>query len=103
PARHEVDEVGRDDLGRRDEVALVLAVLVVDDDDELAVADVVEGVLDGVEEGALGHGDLGRNRSAGQTAAGRVGFGAAGEEPARRLTRYPSRRPTRRRSCRSGA
>ena len=33
-ARHEVDRGGRDVLGREAEVALVLAILVVDDDDE---------------------------------------------------------------------
>ena len=41
-AGHEVDRLGRDLLGRDREVALVLAVLVVDDDDHLSGADVLE-------------------------------------------------------------
>ena len=47
--RHEVDHLGRGELGRADEVALVLAVLVVRDDDDLAVAQVLDGLLDGAE------------------------------------------------------
>src|SRR6185437_6881128 len=47
--RHEVDEVGRHHLGRADEVALVLAILVIGHDDDLAVAQVVDGLLDGAE------------------------------------------------------
>ena len=43
---HEVDRLGRRELGGDDEVALVLAVGVVDDDDELAVADVLDRLLD---------------------------------------------------------
>ena len=46
---HEVDLLGRRELGRHREVALVLAVLVVTDDDHLALAQVVEGGLDGRE------------------------------------------------------
>ena len=46
---HEVDHLGRDQLGRADEIALVLAVLVVGDDDDLAVAQVVDRLLDGAE------------------------------------------------------
>ena len=49
--RHEVDHLGRGQLGRADEVALVLAVLVVGHDDDLAVAQVVDGLLDGAEGG----------------------------------------------------
>ena len=49
--RHEVDRVGRGELGREGEVALVLAVLGVADDDHLAVADVLEGLLDRAEGG----------------------------------------------------
>ena len=44
--RHEVDDLGRRELGGDDEVALVLAVGVVDDDDEPAVADVLDRRLD---------------------------------------------------------
>ena len=40
--RQSVDCFGRGALGSDDEVTLVLAVFVVDDDDELARADVVE-------------------------------------------------------------
>ena len=45
-ADHERHRLGRDLLGRHDEVALVLAVLVVDDDDDLAARDRGDGVLD---------------------------------------------------------
>jgi hypothetical protein len=45
--RHEVDDLGRDQLGGADEVALVLAVLVVHDDDHAAVAQVSGGLFDG--------------------------------------------------------
>ena len=44
--QEEGDLLGRDRLGRHDEVALVLAVLVVDHDHDLAPADGVDGVLD---------------------------------------------------------
>ena len=44
--RHEVDRLGRGELGRDREVALVLAVGRVDDDHELALADVVDCVFD---------------------------------------------------------
>src|SRR5262249_27399015 len=44
--RHEVDVLGRDELGREHEVALVLAILVVDQDHHLAGADLVEGAGD---------------------------------------------------------
>ena len=46
---HEVDVFGRDFLGGDDEVALVLAVLVVDHYHEFAVAEVLEGLLDAVK------------------------------------------------------
>ena len=39
---HEIDHLGRRELGRADEVALVLAVLVVGHDDDLAVAQVLD-------------------------------------------------------------
>ena len=52
---HEVDRLGRGELGRDREVALVLAVLVVDDDDEAALADLLDRLLDG-GEGAFGAG-----------------------------------------------
>ena len=41
--RHEVDGVGRHELGGHRQVALVLAVLVVDEDDHLAGAHVGDG------------------------------------------------------------
>ena len=50
---HEVDRLGRRELRRDREVALVLAVLVVDDDDEAAGADVLDRLLDRRER-ALG-------------------------------------------------
>src|SRR5678816_4398516 len=43
---HEVDDLGRDLLGGDGEVSLVLAVLVVDDDDHPAFAEGLDGVLD---------------------------------------------------------
>ena len=46
---HEVDRLGRRELGGHREVALVLAVLVVADDDHLARADVLDRLLDGRE------------------------------------------------------
>ena len=49
-AHEERDLLGRGVLGRHDEVALVLAVLVVDDDDDLAPADGGDGVLDRCEQ-----------------------------------------------------
>ena len=52
---HEVDRLGRCELGRDREVALVLAILVVDDHDEAAFADLLDRLLDG-REGALGAG-----------------------------------------------
>jgi hypothetical protein len=52
PARllgHEVDRLGRRELGGQDEVPLVLAVLAVANDDHLPAAHVLEGFLDGAE------------------------------------------------------
>ena len=46
---HEVDGLGGDEFGRHAEVALVLAVLVVDQDDHLAGTDILEGFLDGTQ------------------------------------------------------
>ena len=46
---HEVDVLGGDLLRRHDEVALVLAVLVVDDDDEFALAEILDGLFYSVE------------------------------------------------------
>ena len=50
PARvagHEVDDLGRDLLGRAHQVAFVLAILVVDDDDHAPFADFGDGVFNG--------------------------------------------------------
>ncbi len=47
--RHEVDRVGRRELGGDREIALVLAILVVDDDHESAVANLLDRLLDGGE------------------------------------------------------
>ncbi len=49
---HEVDGLGRDLLGGDRQIALVLAILVVDDDDHLPGADRVDRVLDGRERRA---------------------------------------------------
>lgn len=46
---HEGHLLRRDVLGRDDEVALILAVRRVEDDDELAVSECADGVLDAVE------------------------------------------------------
>lgn len=46
---HEGHLLGRDVLRRDDEVALVFAVRRVEDDDELAVSERADGVLDAVE------------------------------------------------------
>ena len=48
-ADHERDQFGRGLLGGEDQVALVLAVLVVDDDDRLARRDVGDRALDAVQ------------------------------------------------------
>ena len=54
---HEVDGVGRRHLRRDDEVALVLAVLGVDQDDHAPVAQILDDLVDGREEAlALGVG-----------------------------------------------
>ena len=42
---HEVDDLWSDFLGRADEIAFVLAVFVVNDDDHAAVADVGDGFV----------------------------------------------------------
>ena len=54
--RHEVDRLGRRKLGRDRQVAFVLAVGGVDDNDELALADVVDRLLDRGERGRTGGG-----------------------------------------------
>ena len=46
-AGHEVDRLGRDELRRDREVAFVLAVFVIDDDDEAAVAVLLDRFFDG--------------------------------------------------------
>ena len=53
---HEVDVIGRDLRRRHDEVAFVLTILVVRDDDHLALTDRFEGVFDPVELGVRHHG-----------------------------------------------
>jgi len=54
--RHEVDRVRSSELGGDRQVALVLAVLVIDDDDHAALADVLDRFLDGGERRGHGHG-----------------------------------------------
>ena len=46
---HEVDQLGRNELRRADEIAFVLAVLIVGDDDDLAGFDVGDGLFNGSE------------------------------------------------------
>ena len=58
PARvgdHEVDRLGRRELRGDHEVALVLAVGIVDDDDEAALADLLDRLLDRGERCRDGH------------------------------------------------
>jgi hypothetical protein len=50
---HEVDVLGRDALGGDAEIALVLAILVVHEDDHATGADLVECFLDGDDRAAL--------------------------------------------------
>ena len=47
--RHEVDRVRRHRRRRHGQIALVLAILVVDDDDHAAIADGLDGLFDGGE------------------------------------------------------
>ena len=54
-AGHEVDGLGRDQIRGQGQVALVLAILVVDHDDQLAGADVLDGLGDR-DVGTSGHG-----------------------------------------------
>ena len=53
--RHEIDRIGRRELRRDRQVALVLAILVVDDDDHPALADVLDRLLDRRERRGHGH------------------------------------------------
>ena len=53
-ARHEVDGFGGDELGGQGEVALVLAVLVVDHDDHAAGTNLVQGAGDAGKGGVEG-------------------------------------------------
>jgi hypothetical protein len=50
---HEVDRVGGRHLGGDDQIALILAILVVDQDEHPAVAGLVDQFLGGREEAAL--------------------------------------------------
>src|SRR4029079_335024 len=61
---HEVDRVGCAPLGGDHEVAFVLTIGVVDDQDHLAGADVLQRVLDSAEHGAVHLGELFVHRSA---------------------------------------
>ena len=67
---HEVDLLGRGELGRADQVALVFAVLVVDHHDRLAVADRRQGIGDRVETDAGVLGGEGLVAQEGQRSAG---------------------------------
>ena len=46
---HEVHRLGRHEGSRTNQVSLVLAILVVGDDDDLALTDVLQGLFDGIE------------------------------------------------------
>ena len=54
---HEVDRVGRRHLGGDDEIALILAVLVVDQDEHAAVARLVDDLLGGRHHAATAAGE----------------------------------------------
>ena len=53
-ARHEIDRFGCGALGRNDQIALVLPVLVVDQDEHAALAGLLKDFLDGREIGLIG-------------------------------------------------
>ena len=71
-ARHEVDVVWLDVLRGEDEVALVLAALVVDEDHHPAVAKLLDESLGGVEAGQLVHAV--RSPSSGRSEGRAAGF-----------------------------
>lgn len=50
---HECDGLGCDELGSHDEVALVLAVFIVGEDDDPACSELVEDLFDGAERGSI--------------------------------------------------
>ena len=52
--RHEVDVLGRDELGGEHEIALVLAILVVDEDHHLAGADLLQRTRDAFDRAHTG-------------------------------------------------
>ena len=84
--RHEVDRLGRDELGRHGEVAFVLAALVVADHDHAAGADVGQGFVDRGEVGRVaplvGRRARARGREGRVVAVGRGRVGAAHRYPA---------------------
>ena len=47
--RHEIDRLGRDAIGCDDEIALVLAVFLVDEDDHASIAQLGDNLLDGCD------------------------------------------------------
>src|SRR5207344_2997114 len=65
---HEVDRLGRGELGRHDEVALVLPLLGVEDDHHVAGADLLDRLGDGGElDGAARHARSSRGGAYGAT------------------------------------
>jgi hypothetical protein len=52
---HEIDDFGGDFLGGDDEIALVFAVFVVDDDHDPALAEILDSLFDRIENSVLSH------------------------------------------------
>ena len=52
---HEIDDLGGDFLGGDDEIALVFAVFVVDDDHDPALAEILDSLFDRIENSVLSH------------------------------------------------
>src|SRR4029079_2492442 len=83
--RHEVDGLRRREPGRADQIALVLALGIIDDDDHLPVADVLDGLLDrGERRDGRAHGSLPatrRSTTLPSTSASRLTSSAGSSRP----------------------
>ena len=97
-AGHEVDRLGGDQIGRHRQIALVLAILVVDQDDHAAGADRLDGALDGGVALARALGLSGQRRTSSRSRS-TAGGPASGRRPRRARRRV---RPAARRAWRSG-